>query len=537
MTKINRAASRPSTMCGMADDPLVAESRARVAALRAQLESRERAPVRVIETHVSWVLLARELAYKFKKPVRLPFLDFSRLAERRRCCDEEVRLNRRFAPDLYLDVVEVRQGPAGPSFDGAGEVIDVAVRMRRFADGALWSERLAAGSLGAAQIDSFAQRLAAAHRNAAMAPADGACGSPAVHARVVAGLVAAIDAWQSGLASPGAEWPPLRAWLRDEVARLDLHWRERLDAGAVRECHGDLHLANVVQQGAESIAFDSLEFAAELRWIDPLDDLAFLVMDLLAHGRRDLGFRLLNAYLEHSGDYDGVAALRFFLVSRALVRAQVCALRDAGGNEPVGIAALGYLRLASALAHGRDPRLAITCGLPGSGKTFVSQSLAETVGAVRVRSDVERKRLFGMAPLQSSRDRGAGAIYGADATELTYARLLAVARTMLLAGWPTLVDAAFLRRAQRARFAALAASCVVPFAILHCHAENALLRQRIAARRERGDDASEADPEVLERLTEVAEPLDDGEIAATMDCDGNVPQRPAELGRRWVAGR
>jgi predicted kinase len=203
----------------------------------------------------------------------------------------------------------------------------------------------------------------------------------------------------------------------------------------------------------------------------------------------------------------------------------------------VGIAALGYLRLASALAHGRDPRLAITCGLPGSGKTFVSQSLAETVGAVRVRSDVERKRLFGMAPLQSSRDRGAGAIYGADATELTYARLLAVARTMLLAGWPTLVDAAFLRRAERARFAALAASCVVPFAILHCHAENALLRQRIAARRERGDDASEADPEVLERLTEVAEPLDDGEIAATMDCDGNVPQRPAELGRRWVAGR
>ena len=231
---------------------------------------------------------------------------------------------------------------------------------------------------------------------AATAPADGACGSAAVHARVVEGLVAAIDAWQSGLASPGPEWPPLRAWLRDEVARLDRHWRERLDAGAVRECHGDLHLANVLQQGDESIAFDALEFAAELRWIDPLDDLAFLVMDLLANGRRDLGFRLLNAYLEHSGDYDGVPALRFFLVSRALVRAQVCALRNAGGDEPVGNAALGYLRLASALAHGRDPRLAITCGLPGSGKTFVSQSLAETVGAVRVRSDVERKRLFGI---------------------------------------------------------------------------------------------------------------------------------------------
>ena len=524
-------------MCSMADDPLVAESRARVAALRAQLESREGAPVRLVETHVSWVLLARELAYKIKKPVRLPFLDFSRLAERRRSCDEELRVNRRFAPDLYLDVVEVRQGSAGPSFGGAGEVIDVAVRMRRFADGALWSERLAAGTLGAAQIDSFAEKLAAAHRDAAAAPVDRACGSPAVHARVVDGLVAAIDAWQSRLASPRPEWRPLRAWLRDEVARLDSHWRERLDAGAVRECHGDLHLANVLQQGAESIAFDSLEFAAELRWIDPLDDLAFLVMDLLAHGRRDLGFRLLNAYLEQSGDYDGVAALRFFLVSRALVRAQVCALRDADAREAVGKAAFGYLHLASALALGRDPRLAITCGLPGSGKTFVSQSLAETAGALRVRSDVERKRLFGISPLQSSRHRGTGEVYGADATELTYTRLLTVARTALLAGWPTLVDAAFLRRSERVRFAAMAGSCAAPFAILHCHGENTLLRQRIAARRERGDDTSEADLEVLERLTEVAEPLDDGEVAATIDCDANVPQEPADLARRWAARR
>ena len=129
----------------MADELLVAESRARVAALRAGLEADEDGPVRLIETHVSWVLLARQLAYKIKKPVRLPFLDFTSLAERRRCCDEELRLNRRFAPDLYLDVVEIRQGPAGPCFDGPGEAVDIAVRMRRFADGALWSERVPRG--------------------------------------------------------------------------------------------------------------------------------------------------------------------------------------------------------------------------------------------------------------------------------------------------------------------------------------------------------------------------------------------------------
>ena len=529
--------ARPN-MVGMADDPLVEESRARVAALRAQLEAREQAPARVIETHVSWVLLARQLAYKIKKPLRLPFLDFTSLAERRRCCAEELRLNRRFAPDLYLDVVEMRRGPAGLCFDGPGEAIDVAVRMRRFADGALWSERLASGTLGAAQIDSFARRLATCHRDAPAAPPDGAFGSPAVHARVVEGLIGAIDAWQSGHSSLPPEWPPLRLWLRDEVVRLDRHWRERQRTGAVRECHGDLHLANVVQQGDEAIAFDALEFDAELRWIDPLDDLAFLVMDLLASGRRDLGFRLLNAYLEESGDYDGVPALRFFLASRALVRAQVAALRSAdGATREVDDAAIGYLRLASALVHGHDQRLAITCGLPGSGKTFVSRSLAEAAGAVRVRSDVERKRLFGIAPMLSSRDGAASGIYTAAATELTYGRLLGVARTILLAGWPTIVDAAFLRRAERHQFTALAASCAAPFAILHCHAESALLRQRIAARRERHDDASEADVDVLERLTRVAEPLDDAEIAATIDCDADVERKPAAVARCWTSRR
>jgi aminoglycoside phosphotransferase family enzyme/predicted kinase len=431
----------------------------------------------------------------------------------------------------------VRRGPHGPRFDGDGEVVDVAVRMRRFADGALWSERLAAGGLAPAQVDAFARRLATAHGAAPAMAADAGFGSPALRERIANGLVAAIDAWQATGSAPVPGWPALRTWVREEVVRLDRHWHERRRAGAVRECHGDLHLANVVQEGEEVFAFDALEFAAELRWIDPLDDLAFLVMDLLANGRRDLGFRLLNAYLEESGDYEGVPALRFFLVSRALVRAEVAALRGAGGDDAAGGAAIRYLRLACALARGDDPRLAITCGLPGSGKTSVSQSLVETVGAVRVRSDVERKRLFGVAPLESSRDRVPGGIYGAGATELTYARLLAIARAVLGTGWPTLVDAAFLRRAERDRFRALAASCAAPFAILHCRADMVLLRERVAARRARGDDASEADLDVLERLATSAEALDVVELASTIDCDPGSLRDPAELTRRWTALR
>src|SRR3954451_13513897 len=179
----------------------IEEGRARVAALAAELAVGDGAAPRIVETAISWRVLGRSLAFKIKKPVRLPFLDFTSLAERRRCCDEELRLNRRFAPDLYLDVVEVRQGPRGPSFDGNGEAVDVAVRMRRFADGALWSERLPAGQITPAHVDAFARRLAAAHGSAPVAPADTGFGSPALRARGAPDLGAAVGGREIACAS------------------------------------------------------------------------------------------------------------------------------------------------------------------------------------------------------------------------------------------------------------------------------------------------------------------------------------------------
>jgi aminoglycoside phosphotransferase family enzyme/predicted kinase len=520
------------------EDP-VAAARLRVERWQAALEEIEGAAVPLVETHISWVLLAGAWAYKIKKPVRLPFLDFTSLAERRRCCAEELRINRPFAPSIYVDVVELRETPAGLAIEGAGAVVDIVLRMRRFADRALWSDRLAAATLAPHHVDAMAARLAALHDEAAQASlAEGSPGTVAPRRLVVSRLVAAIDAWQAAAPSPSPCWPALRLWLARQLDALAPFWESRLRAGRVRECHGDLHLGNVVQLGDEPTPFDAIEFDPNLRFIDVLDDVAFLAMDLLAHGRRDFAFRLLAAYLDVTGDHDGLPTLRFFLVERALVRAQVTALLEAEQHAAARpCAAADYLALAASLAQGEDPRLAVTHGLPGSGKTFASQGLLEAAGALRVRSDVERKRLAGLGALQKSRGVVAGGIYGDAASERTYGRLREIARTALACGWPIIVDAAFLHRAERTRFAALAEAAGVPFSILDCSAPLPLLRERVARRQAAGSDASEADLEVLERFAGEAEPLGDCERAKAIAVDPAWPGAPAALAQRWLDAR
>lgn len=520
------------------ENPALAVARTRVEALRRGLEAGGAEPVRLVETHVSWVLLTATRAYKLKKPLRLPFLDFSTLAARRHFCEEELRLNRRLAPTLYLDVAEVRDGPGGPSFAGKGPELDVAVQMRRFADGALWSEMAAAGTLGSPHIDAMARKICAFHESAAVAPGDSAFGSPDVHLRVMRRLVDAIDAWHAhGAGWPvDVDWPALRRWLAREHDALAPLWLARRRAGRVRECHGDLHLANALQLDAGSTAFDAIEFDPELRWIDVLDDIAFLAMDLMAHGLGPLASRWLDACLEINGDHDALPMLRHTLVSRALVRAQVGVL--AAGQRIDARARPGpaaYLRLAHRLAFGADARLAITHGLPGSGKSHVSQALAEQAGAIRVRSDVERKRLFGLGALQSSRGRIAAGIYDAATTQRTYARLQALAHGALTAGWPVVVDAAFLRRAERNHFAELAASLALPFSIIDCRAPLALLRERLQRRQTTGGNASEADLEVLERLRTSHEPLDVPELRTALVVDSLQPPEASVLARQWLA--
>jgi hypothetical protein len=456
----------------------------------------------LIETHISWVLLTPEFAWKLKKPLRLPFLDYSTVELRRQRCEDEVQLNRRLAAPLYLGVSRVTGTVDAPSLDGAGPTLDYAVRMKRFAAGALFSERLEAGSLDPAAVDRFAQQLAQFHAQAVPASAsldpDGLLPLRRAHA-ALAGAKDLLSRTESAF---------LSHWLACEWDGVRASWLERLGTGKVRDGHGDLHLANIVTLEEGPVAFDCIEFDPALRALDVVDDAAFALMDFAARHRPDLGWRFFNAWLEHSGEYEGVALLRFYLVSHALVRAQVEHLR-----VQRCAAAKGYAQAALAWTRPPRARLIITCGLPGSGKTFGSQRLLEGMGALRIRSDVERKRLFGLTALAHSRAQGLD-LYTADATRRTYDRLLALAGIALRAGYSVVLDAAFLRRDERAAAQALADSLQLPFGILACEAPPEELSRRL---RERSGDASEADGAVLAVLRSRAEPLTDQERSATVD--------------------
>ena len=490
------------------------------------------ARVRMLETHISWVLLTGEYAYKIKKPVNLGFVDFTTLGLRLHYCEEELRLNRRLAPGLYLEVASIRGDSGTPRIGGEGPVLDYAVKMREFPQEALASRRIAGGGFGAAEIDALATLVAEFHAGAPTAGPAGRFGTPE------AVLSAAQQNFEQMLplartVTEVRTLRTLRLWTeREHSGRRDAFERRRRE-GLVRECHGDLHLGNIAMIDGRPLPFDGIEFNDDLRWIDVMSEVAFLAMDLEDRGRRDLAWRFLNRYFEATGDYAGIPVLRFYLVYRALVRAKVHLMRSRQPRLPRGEktrlsrAFHDYLRLAARYAAPGPAALMITHGLSGCGKTTATQPLAEELGAVRVRSDLERKRLHGVAPLASSGSGLAAGIYTADASAATYRRLGELARESLRAGFPVVADATFLRRSERESFRSIAEGLGAPFLILDFHAPQEVLRARIEARVARADDASEAGPVVLERQLIAREPLTPAEMASAIAVDATRPVSPA----------
>lgn len=495
------------------------------------------ATVEHLQTHISHVLLAGDFAYKIKKPLNLGFLDFTSLERRRYYCEEELRLNGRLAPDLYLDCATIGGDATKPVLgDSAGPAIEYAVRMRRFSQDALLDRALAAGRLEPHHLDALARRLADFHRSVPVADPAARFGDPErvrqpmlddfVHIRprltdpADLDVLAAVERWT--LAASERLWPQLV---------------ERKAGGYIRECHGDLHLGNMILADTGQIAiFDCIEFNDDLRWIDVINDLAFLIMDLRFHNAERFARRALDTYLEYGGDFAGTALLSYYQVYRAMVRAKINAIQASQNDIPESDRAVAralcrdYLRLALALTQEPTPFLLIAHGVSGSGKSRRTGQLLERFpDAIRIRSDVERKRLFGLGPLDDSGSVLGGGLYTPDASARTYARLLELADQLLATGQPVLVDATFMKRAHRQPFRELAERHGVPFVLLDCTADPDTLRARVAARRARGDDAAEAGIEVLERQLQFDEPPTIDENPLKTADDGDVERLQAAI--------
>lgn len=474
-----------------------------------------------IDTHISTVLLAGEHAYKFKKPLDLGFLDFSSLDARKRFCTAELEINRALAPGIYLNLATVRGSLEDPRIDADGDdggsVLEYAVHMRRFDRDRQLDRLLEAGRLPVTAMDELGRTVARFHESTERAGKDTEHGSPQ---QVLAPMLANFEALAPS-AEPVAErrerLQELESWTRKTTKHFHDFITERRRQGFVRACHGDMHLGNMVyvddEQGRECLAiFDGIEFNASLRWIDVASEVAFLTMDLHARGAPGHAHRVLNLYLEHREDLGALTLLPFYQVYRALVRAKVNAIHaaesglDAAERRHCHAEMERYLGLATRLRHPGRPGLILMHGVSGTGKTFISTEILQQLGAIRLRSDIERKRMIGLAPDARPSAEQEASLYSPDGIRAVYRRLLKQAETLLQQGQTVIVDATFLTWDQRRPFQLLAGRRDAGFAIVACTANADILRERLAARGRKGTDASDAGATVMERQLSQVEP-------------------------------
>lgn len=476
--------------------------------------------LRVVETHISWVILTGDFAYKIKKPVAFPFLDFSTLEKRRWFCEEEVRLNRRLAPSVYLGVVALTGTPSAPRIGGQGPPFEYAVHMRQFDGSQEFPRLLKQEGLRGSYLENLAERLTRFHREVAVAGPKDPYGSPDLIWKPVGECLEEIplEHLPKGLTD---DYEELRSWCRREWNGLQPQFLKRKKEGYVRECHGDLHLKNISLVEGQVCMFDALEFEPKLRWIDVLSEAAFLSMDFEAYGRPDLAYTLINRYLEETGDYEGMNVFRFYAVYRALVRAKVAGIRlsqiPKNHQEFLEIFEewARYLKLAIRLSKRRTAGIILTHGVSGTGKTTVSSNILQALFALRVRSDVERRRMV------TGPEAGPGTSnpYSSSMTQATYDRLADLTDSLVSAGFLVIVDATFLRKVDREVFARMAAERQVLFVILDVTAPESVRSQRIERRRKAGTDASEATVPVMYQQVAKDEPFGSEERPLVMSID------------------
>jgi aminoglycoside phosphotransferase family enzyme/predicted kinase len=492
----------------------------------------------VIETHISWVILTGRYAYKMKKPVDFGFLNFTDLAARKHFCEEELRLNQRMAPDLYLQVLPVTGSAEAPQIDGDGAPIDYLLQMREFPQTQLMAEVQARGELTDRHIDALASQIASFHLGTPKVAAE----HPLNSAKAIVAPMRQNFEQIRPLLSEEADLKQLDAlvgWTEANITRLQPLLEQRSQQGFIRECHGDLHLGNATVIDDQVVLFDCIEFNEPFRLIDIACDAAFLAMDLEDRGLKCQARRYINGWLEQTGDYDAIELLNLYKAYRAVVRAKVSLFRLFQEQDPVQRRVIlrqyrSYANLAESYSAIPSRFLAITHGVSAVGKSQVALRLVEALGVIRLRSDIERKRMHGEQQTPTN-DLNAG-IYSAGANEATYQRLHALASKALNAGFSVVIDATYLKQQHRQAAWQVAESTGVPFMILDCQAPAAVIEQWLAQRQSEGGDPSDATLEVVQAQQASREPLTDGEQLLSRRVDtpdaGSLDQLVATIRQR-----
>ena len=478
--------------------------------------------IQLIETHISWVILTGDFAYKIKKPIDLGFLDFRELERRQYFCNEELALNRRYTPEIYLELATVNGTIDTPQIDGSGVLLDYAVKMQQFDTDCLLAAISQRGELNHHQLRSIARELAKSHRD--FPALTGATKNPgAMEAAMFQNFEQAreyaIDEPEIALLDT------LERWTRMQIKRLLPLMQQRVRDGHIKDLHGDLHLNNMVLLDGQVRFFDCIEFNKNFRLMDTIAEIAFLTMDLADRG--EPAQQVLNDYLEYSGDYAGLPLLQLYRTYFAMVRAKVSLMHEPLTRLDIKQTQAyrqfrGFVELALTYTQEKPQFLALMHGVAGSGKSTVARHVAEHFGAIRLRSDVERKRLFGLLPDDSS-DTIQNDIYTTQATAQTFEHLRALGRDIVHAGLPCIIDATFLKRATRRIFVELAQELDIPLLILECIAPADIMAQRVSARTEAGRDASEAGIEIMQQQLRDLEPFVAAEREFVLTIDTQKP--------------
>ncbi len=498
--------------------------------------------VELVQTHISYVLLAGDFVYKIKKPVDFGFLDFTTLAKRRYYCRQEVILNRRLCPGAYQGVVRVAWQGGRLSLEGRGKAVEYAVKMRRLPADRMMDSLLAQGKISPTMVEAVAERLADFHARAATSPAIARYGARAIRIAWDENF----DQWAVyiGDTITAEQDRYLRAYVRSFFVRQRPLLERRVQQGRICDCHGDVRSESVCFVDGICI-FDCIEFNRRFRYTDVAGDIGFLAMDLDFHDRPDLADVLVQHYARAAADPEVLSVTEFYKCYRACVRGKVESFKldqaevSADEKEQARSAARRYFRLACQYAaHQPPPVLLITCGLVATGKTVLAEALGEAAGMPVISSDVVRKELAGLAPRERRFEPFGRGIYSPRFSERTYKALLERARLALAEGRSVIVDATFAQRRQRQRAREIAQAMGASFLCLECRADEQVVRQRLEERLRTGRDASDARWEIYETQKQVLQPVTElpPDEHMVVDC-GRPLAQCLEEARRELARR